>query len=403
MSSTLRIALLALLALVADSAVARVGRSPVTLLISIDAFRPDYMDRGLTPTLKALAGEGVSAVMRPSFPTKTFPNHYSIVTGLRPDRNGIVANKMLDPARPGETFTTSNDDDPFWWGEAEPLWAAAEQAGIRTASLFWPGSKAGYHGIRPQDWFPWNLNVTSRQRVDTVVDWLRRPAANRPRFISLYFEAVDEAGHHHGIDSPELNAALREIDGAIARLRAGLAALHQPADIIIVSDHGMAPTSPDRVVWLYDIADRADYHVVEEGTVAMIDPVEGHEAALAASLLKPHAHVTCLRKGDLPERLHYGHNPRVTAFICMADLGWLVFDAVPKKWGIDVGSHGYDNQLPDMQAIFIAAGPDIARRGRLPTFDNVDIYALVRDLLRLPPKPDIDGSDAPFKGVLKRR
>jgi predicted AlkP superfamily pyrophosphatase or phosphodiesterase len=399
----LRFALLALLALVVRPALAAETRAPVTILISIDAFRADYFQRGLTPNLSALAHAGISAAMRPSFPTKTFPNHYAIVTGERPDRNGIVGNKMEDPARPGETFTMKNDDDAFWWDEAEPLWAGAEKAGIRSAAMFWPGSVVAYHGTRPQDWFPFDENVTMTQRVDTVLDWVRRPAAIRPRFITLYFDTVDTAGHRHGPDSPEVNDALRQVDLQIGHLRDGLAAMKQPADIVVVADHGMAATSSDRVVLIHDIASPDDYHVVDDGPVALIDPVPGHEAALAASLLKPIPHIQCLRKQDLPERLHYGHNPRVAAFVCEADLGWLLLDKISEKWGVDKGSHGYDNRNPEMLALFIAAGPGIAPRGTIPTFDNVDVYALLRDLLHMPPKADVDGSDAPFRGALKVR
>jgi predicted AlkP superfamily pyrophosphatase or phosphodiesterase len=398
----LRFALLALLALVAGPVLAQDARAPVTILVSIDGFRADYLQRGLTPTLSALAAQGISAAMRPSFPSKTAPNHYAIVTGLRPDRSGIVGNKMEDAARPGEVFSMKTND-AFWWGETEPLWISAEKAGIRSATMFWPGSNVAYDNIRPEDWFDFDEANTGAQRVNAVLDWLRRPAAIRPRFVTLYFDIVDTAGHRHGPDSPELNAALKEIDGQIAQLRDGLATMGQPANLVIVADHGMAATSPDRVVWLHDIADPADYHVVDEGPVATIDAVPGHEAALAASLFKPHTHVNCLRKADLPDRLHFGHNPRVAPFVCLADVGWLLLDVFPKKYGVDLGSHGYDNQASEMLALFIATGPDIARKGAIPTFDNVDVYALLRDLLHMPAKPDIDGTDAPFRGALKPR
>jgi len=398
-----RFALLALLAIIAAPVPAKERRAPVTILVSIDGFRADYLQRGLTPTLSTLAAHGISAAMRPSFPTKTYPNHYTLVTGLRPDRNGIVANKMEDPARPDETFTMKNSQDAFWWSEAEPIWAAAEKAGIRTATMFWPGSNVPYGDIRPQDWFDYDEAITDTQRVNTVLDWVRRPAAIRPRFITLYFDIVDTAGHHNGPDSAELNDALKAVDRDIAHLRDGLAALDQPANLIIVADHGMAATSPDRVIWIHDIANPADYHVVDEGPVALIDAVPGHEPALAASLLKPRAHVNCMRKADLPERLHYGRNPRVAPFVCLAETGWLLLDAYPTKWGIDLGSHGYDNQAPEMLALFIANGPDITPKGTLPTFDNVDVYALLRDLLGMPAKTDVDGTDVPFRGALKGR
>ena len=401
MTLSLRLALLALFALLVRPALAAEKREPITILISIDAFRADYLHRGLTPNLSALAAHGISAAMRPSFPTKTFPNHYAIVTGLRPDRNGIVGNKMEDPRRAGETFTMKNSQDAFWWSEAEPLWAGAEKAGIRSASLFWPGSAVAYDTVRPEDWFPWDENITLTQRVNTVLDWARRPAATRPRFITLYFDTVDTAGHRHGPNSPELNQALGEVDGQIGRLRGGLADLKQPANIVVVADHGMASTSPDRVVMIHDVANPADYHVIDEGPVALIDPIPGHEAALAASLLRPIPHIHCLRKADLPERFHYGHNPRVAAFVCEAEVGWLMLDKISEKNGVDAGSHGYDNQAPEMQALFIAAGPGIAPKGTIPTFDNVDVYALLRDLLHMPAKADVDGTDTPFRRALK--
>ncbi|WP_339500865.1 alkaline phosphatase family protein, partial [Pseudomonas canadensis] len=164
-------------------------RAPVTILISIDGFRPDYRARGVTPNLDALAASGISAAMRPSFPSKTFPNHWTLVTGLRPDRNGIVSNSMEDVARPGVTFTMENSKDPFWWNEAEPLWVTAERSGVRSATLFWPGSNVawggttkGGHGdptggVRPEDWWPFDMAVPGEQRVAGVLDWLRRPAA----------------------------------------------------------------------------------------------------------------------------------------------------------------------------------------------------------------------------------
>ncbi|HWI86777.1 MAG TPA: ectonucleotide pyrophosphatase/phosphodiesterase [Sphingomonas sp.] len=394
--------LAALFAVVAAPAFSAETQPPVTILVSIDAFRADYAQRGLTPNLAALARDGISAVMRPSFPTKTYPNHYAIVTGLRPDRNGIVGNRIEDAARPGEIFTTKNDADAFWWAEAEPIWTAVEKAGQRSAIMFWPGSRAAFDGIRPRDWGVYDENITSAQRVDAVVDWLRRPVSTRPRFIALYLDRVDKAGHRFGPASPELDAALIEVDQQLGRLRGALAAMHLPANLIVVSDHGMAAISPDRVLRLSAIADPADYHVVEDGSIATLDPLPGRDAALAASLLKPHAHVACYRKADLPEHLHYGRNPRVTAFVCLADVGWMLMDVIP-KWGLDRGTHGYDNRAPEMQAYFAAAGPDIRRAGHLPPFDNVDLYPLLRRLVGLPPKAAIDGSIAPFTKALKSR
>ena len=181
--------LLILAALVLPSGVAaKEAQKPVTVLVGIDGFRADYLERGHTPRLAALAKAGASGAMRPSFPTKTFPNHFALVTGKRPDRNGIVGNSMIDPRRPGVIFSLGNAAqalDPFWWDEAEPIWITAEKAGLRTATMFWPGSEVPLDGRRPSDWMRYDQNITNVQRVNALLDWLRRPASIRPAFATL--------------------------------------------------------------------------------------------------------------------------------------------------------------------------------------------------------------------------
>ena len=389
-------------------------RAPVTILVSLDGFRPDYLDRGITPNLNALAAAGISAAMRPSYPSKTFPNHWTLVTGLRPDRTGIVANKMIDASRPSETFTMASDD-PFWWNTAEPIWVTAENAGIRTATAFWPGSNVAWGatrakewpndlsgGVRPEDWTQFNQAISDRQRVDIVVDWLRRPAATRPGFITLYFDEVDTAGHQYGPFDAHMNAAVAAVDAAIGRLRGQLAALGQPVNFVIVADHGMAAISADRVIVLDTFSTAEDYDVVEDGVYASVNPKPGRDAAVEKALLGPHGpHLTCYRKADVPERFHYGKNPRVPAILCMPDDGWTVL-AHPAKYAIKGGAHGYDNFAPDMLALFLASGPAIKPLGKLPTFDNVDIAPLLRDLLGLPAGQNLDGDDTPFRAALAR-
>jgi predicted AlkP superfamily pyrophosphatase or phosphodiesterase len=378
----------------------RPAQPPVTILISIDGFRPDYLHRGLTPRLDALADGGVSAAMRPSFPSKTFPNHYTLVTGLRPDRHGIVGNKMEDPTRPGELFTMATKD-PFWWQQGEPIWVAAERAGIRTAAMFWPGVEAPYAGIQPRDWKAYDETLPGRARVDQILAWLARPAAERPGFVTLYFDVVDENTHHHGVGSAESNAAVREVDADIAHLTDGLARMGLPANLVIVSDHGMAPSGPDRVVMLDSFADPADYRVIEDGANVSAFPLPGHEAAAERALLGRHGHVTCWRRTDIPARFNLGRNPRVAPIFCLPDEGWSAFAKLPKK-GVDLGSHGYDNDLPSMRALFIANGPAFVGGRHLAVFDNVDVYPLLRDLVALPPAKGVDGKDAPFRKVLRR-
>jgi predicted AlkP superfamily pyrophosphatase or phosphodiesterase len=387
-------------------------RAPVVILVSIDGFRPDYLQRGVTPRLSALAAGGVGAPMHPSFPSKTFPNHWAIVTGERPDDSGIVANNMEDAARPNEKFTMASDD-PFWWNEKEPIWVTAEKAGIRTATAFWPGSNVAWGGVkamewpnkvsggvRPSDWLQFNEAVSDEQRVNAILDLLRRPAGIRPKFLTLYFDKVDTAGHVYGPDAPETTAAVAEVDAKIGMLVDGLQALGQPANLVILSDHGMTAKAPDHYVALDRIADPADYRVVEAGPYASLAAIRGHEKALEAKLLTPHDHMQCWRKSDIPARFHYGKNPRVPPYFCLGDTGWEVQATTPTK-PLTGGDHGWDNLAPDMQAIFIANGPAINTAFRPGAdFTNVDVYPLLARLLGVTPLPG-DGDPKALAGLVK--
>ena len=409
----IRSLLVALLAGPLSAAARDEPRPPVTILISIDGFRPDYLHRGHSPRLDALAAGGVSAAMRPSFPTKTFPNHWTIVTGDRPDRHGIVANRMEDPARPGELFTMASRD-PFWWNAVPPIWVEAERAGIPTAIMFWPGSEVAWSdgearggsqraagGTRPGEWRRFDESVTGTQRVNRILGWLRRPAGRRPHFLALYFDSVDTAGHDYGPGDPRTAAAVARVDGAIGLLVDGLRALGQPANIVIVSDHGMAATSPARVIALDRIAEPSSYRIIEHGPYAALVPRAGHEAALAAALLRPHAHMQCWRREALPARLHYGAHPRVPPFICLAETGWLIQPDQAREVRAG-GAHGYDNAAPEMAALFIASGPAFRSGAALPSFDNVDVYPLLARLVGVTPHPS-DGNPATLAGILAPR
>ena len=369
-------------------------------MISLDGFRPDYLDRGLTPNLAALAADGVKASMIPSFPSMTFPNHHAIATGLRPDRNGIVGNTMTDPARSPDFWVGGTD--AWWWNEAKPIWVAAEEAGIPTATEIWPGTTIATNGIFPTDWHQFGFAIGMRQRTDSIIDWARRPAENRPRFMMLYLEELDHAGHDFGPDSPEVNEALVALDVQLGRLRDALAAMGQPANLVVVSDHGMAERSEDRTIPLHREIEGLGI-AVEHGAYAAINPLPGKDAELAELLQKPRDHMQCWRKGELPERFHYGRNPRVPAFFCLGEIGWTI-RAKPSRQGDapwNGGTHGWDNQDPLMRAIFIANGPSFKGGTTLPDFDNVDIEPLLRMLIGLPPQENpIDGTAATFASVL---
>lgn len=379
--------LLALLLPLAAHAQEGGERKPVTILISIDGFRADYLDRGITPNLSRLAAEGAHGKLRPSFPTKTFPNHYAIVTGKRPDNNGIVGNNMIDPRRPGVKFSLGDPKqslDPFWWDEAEPAWITAGKAGVRSATMFWPGSEVAIHESRPPDWLRYDEHVSYAQRVNTILDWMRRPADIRPAFATLYFEAVDGAGHEFGPDSAEVNAAITEVDARIGELVAGLAKLGQPARLLVVADHGMRAIDASRVIQLADLVDLPSIIAVETGPYAAIEPAAGTDNRVYEALLKPHEHMACNRREELPKRLHYGRNPRVAAIICIAEPGWSIL-AGPPTWPVRGGAHGYDNQDPEMLALFVASGTGL--KGDVGVVDNIEVYPLLMRLLGVAPLP----------------
>lgn len=373
------------------------------ILISVDGLRADYLRRGITPTISALAARGVTtAAMRPSFPSLTFPNHYTLVTGLRPDRHGIVNNNMDDPALGRFALSLRNAvEDGRWWADGEPVWVTAERAGLATATMFWPGSEAAIRGVRPGRWLPFDGKMSNRDRVAQLLAWL--DASPRPRFLTLYFDTVDHGGHEFGPDSPEVNKAVAEVDARIADLLAGLKARGIDANIILVADHGMAPVSAERRILLDALIDPAAVRFVAGGALAAMDPMPGREAEVRAALLRPHPQMACHDKGDVPAALHYGRHRRVPALVCIAESGWMIWLSAPtpeqaaKPLG---GMHGYDPAHPDMAASFVAAGPAFRSGVVLPPFDNVHVHPLLLRLLGLPPM-QTDGDAAVLAPALR--
>ena len=380
------------------------------MLVSIDGFRPQFLTRGLTPTLAALARDGVVAPegMRASFPTLTFPNHYTLVTGLRPDRHGIVANTFEDPERPGERFRYTSADsnaDGSWWSGGEPIWVSAGKAGLRSATLFWPGSEARIGGRRPDRWAHFDDAFPPERRVDMVLDWMALPREKRPDLVTLYFDQLDHDAHHDGPDSATVDADLRRLDAAIARLIAGLKRqkLWARTNLVLVADHGQAPASRDRVVFIDDWG-------LPAGAVRQIGggpfgqyALDGPDADAAERIMvAPHPHVRCWRRRETPAALHYGANPRVARVVCLADMGWEVSnrETAARIAHFSVGEHGWDPAEPLMHALFLAHGPAFRRGYSQPTFENVDIQPLLARLLGVS-APSGDGSLAALAGALR--
>lgn len=405
--------LLLLIALVLSSC-----RTPTTrdnsgplILISIDGFRWDYLQRYVAPALRQLAAQGVQAHrLIPAYPTKTFPNHYTLVTGLYPVHHGIVGNGFYDPAT-GETFAMrkrESNTDPRWWG-GEPVWITAEKQGVLSGCYFWPGSEAPHGGVRPSLWLPFNDTVPSTERVDGVLRWLEKPPAERPRFVTLYFSAVDHAGHKHGPDSPEVQPAITEVDEAIARLLAGLdrLALRERANIVVVSDHGMSPSSPERVIFLDDLVDVNTIEIEAMGTYAGVRPKPGTRPApeLAAAIrAKAPRQLQVYERGQLPARFHFDQNDRIPAVMLVPDDQWCVEQRAGwpvRSAAFNRGNHGWDPAAPNMGALFLASGPAFRRGLVIPAVANIHVYNLLCAVLGITPAPN-DGDARLARTVLRR-
>jgi predicted AlkP superfamily pyrophosphatase or phosphodiesterase len=378
------------------------------LLVSIDGYRTDYLERGLSPTLATLARHGVRAeAMQPSFPSLTFPNHYTLVTGLRPDHHGIVNNTMYD-AQLGQ-FSLGNRkavSDGRWWAQGTPLWETADRQGLRTATMFWPGSEADIHGRHPDYWKLYDRAVTPEQRVDQILAWLDLPPEQRPSFLTLYFDAVDHVAHMYGPDTPQVDAALRETDQALARLVQGLKSrgLFDRINLLVLADHGMASVPLEHSVLIERQVDLDDVQVVSLGVLAGFNPKPGHDfAAVEARLERPHPHMRCWDKTRIPARLNYGRNPRVPQLLCLANVGWRITTAeylASHAGHVSLGEHGYDNAEPQMRALFVAHGPAFRDGVTVPAFPNVDVYPLMAHLLGLTPEPN-DGDYQAVEGMLE--
>lgn len=388
----------------------RPATAELLILVSIDGFRWDYLQKYDAPVLKKLAAGGVHATrMTPSFPSKTFPNHYTLVTGLRPEHHGIVGNWFYDPAI-GETFGMSKPEsnhDPRWWAQGEPVWITAEKQGVRSACFFWPGSETENHGMRPSFYQAFDTKVPPAARVDGLLAWLDLPPEQRPRFCTLYFEMVDQAGHKFGPIAPETSAAVKEADEAVGRLLDGLAArgLRDKACLVIVSDHGMSECGPDKVIFLEDLMDVSQVQVDATGPCGGVRPLKGSAADLVASIrAKKPAHLQVYLREEVPARLHYRANDRIPPVVLIADDHWNFESKVgwPKRAPTyNIGSHGWDPATPNMGALFIASGPVFKRGVELPDVDNVNVYNLLCAALGIKPAEN-DGDRRLVRAALRR-
>ncbi|HVL66363.1 MAG TPA: ectonucleotide pyrophosphatase/phosphodiesterase [Vicinamibacterales bacterium] len=385
---------------------------PIVVLVSIDGFRWDYLEKFRPPTLLALAAGGVRAEgLIPQFPSKTFPNHYTIATGLRIARHGIVSNNMEAPDIPGR-FSLRNRDvlmDPRWWG-GEPIWNTVERQGLVASAMFWPGSETKIGGRQATYWIPYEEEMPHAERVARTLDWLTRPAGKGASFATLYFSDVDTAGHRRGPDSEEVRDAVARVDASLAQLVKGVEDAGRGARVhyIVVSDHGMASLSPDRMIVLDDLIDIATAEVIDWSPVLGLTPRDGDVARLYAALKDRHPALAVYRKGEVPAKYGLAGHPRLPPIVGIAGEGWHVTSrAEMARWGTGNlvapgGNHGYDPQLRSMHGLFVAAGSRVHRGRRVPAFENIHLYELMCALLGVRPAKN-DGDLRVTRGILRER
>ena len=364
------------------------------VLVSLDGFRYDYPKLYGASHLLAIGKRGASAPdgMIPSYPSLTFPNHYTLVTGLYPEHHGIVANSFYDPARK-QIYSYRNATtvtDGSWYG-GTPLWSLAEQQGMRTACFFWPGSEAKIAGERPSFYLHYTDKYPDDKRIDQVIDWLKLPPAQRPHFITLYYPNVDHQGHEHGPDSPEVRDAVHHVDVLMGQLEEKLNALHLPIDLIVVSDHGMARVQGDWIT-LDKYANLDNFTTVG----SLLYPNSEADAEHAYQQLKAaHAGFLVYRRSRVPAELHYNSNPREGDPVVVPQGPVLIRAHAPAAGQHEftpVGEHGYNPfEMTSMRAIFFAEGPDIRPGVKLKPFENVNVFPFITQILGLR-SPKVDGS-----------
>ena len=382
---------------------------PYVILISFDGFRWDYCNRGITPNMDLLIKEGVKASsFQPVFPTKTFPNHYSIVTGLYPENHGIIFNEFHDP------FT--NTDYAIWdtvevrnskWYHGETIWETLKIEGIASASYFWPGSTVNDELKRPKYLYKYVKDDPPINKINATIEWLQLPYAERPHLFTLYFSNSDNSGHDFGPDSLENNAVISSLDSTLGLLFAELdnIGMRDSVNIILVSDHGMTATSYEKLVNIENLLSGYNCVFSNYGPVMMIDPPK-YEIEKVYKILKNNEnHFRVYKKKNIPDYLHFKNNPFISELVLISDLGWGVIVDENLEWIKPEefnGNHGYDNTELDMHGIFIASGPAFKNNFSTGTLNCLDVYPLLCRIFNVTPNANIDGRLDRIEFILNR-
>ncbi|KAI9367838.1 alkaline-phosphatase-like protein [Aspergillus egyptiacus] len=399
--------------------------APTTILISLDGFRADFLNRGLTPTLNSFIAEGVSPQhMLPSFPSVTFPNHFTLVTGLYPESHGIVGNTFWDPELQEQFYYThpTVSMQPKWWN-AEPLWMTAENQDVPTAIHMWPGSEAHIGGVEPSFLDAYNGSEVLSRKTQRILELLDLPGLeeqspsgpSRPQFIAAYVPNVDADGHKYGPNSTEIRGTIAKADEMLAGLFAGLQErnLTDVVNVVIVSDHGMATTSTERLVQLDDLIDLNLTSHIDGWPLRGIRPKRPEDLKTLQDQLERAAPkytgaIEIYTRENMPERYHFKNNDRIAPLWVIPKTGWAIverpeFDAQVALQNGDVyhprGIHGYDHEHPLMRAIFIARGPAFPHppNSRVDVFQNINVYNILCDSLGIIPHPNNGTLRLPLK------
>ena len=379
-------------------------RSHYVVLVSLDGFRWDYAKRDGATHLLALGKKGVWAPegMLPSYPSLTFPNHFTIVTGLYPEHHGLVANSFYDETKRAR-YAISDPEavtDGSWYSGV-PLWSLAESQGMRSACFFWPGSEAKIAGYRPTYYLHFDNKIDDIARIDQVVSWLRLPPAERPHFITLYYAEPDHEGHEFGPDAPETRAAVKKVDGLIGRLEKDLKATGLPIDLVVVSDHGMAK---EEGPWI-NLDKYADLSGFESAGPLLYAKSEADAEHAYNQLKKASSQFVVYRRKNVPADLNFSQNPREGDPVIIAKGPYAIRAHAPADGKPDhpptAGMHGFDPHImPEMKSSFYAAGPDIVEGKTVLPFENVNLYPWIAHLLGLK-APKTDGSLNILAGTLR--
>ena len=374
----------------------------IVIMIGIDGLHADVIDTVPAPNLRALAARGVRAEsMTPTMPTKTYVNFYSLATGLYPEHHGFTSNYPYD-RKIGRSFVRQTDSqDPAWWG-GEPIWVTAEKQGVKAATYFWVGSEAAIEGLRPTYWKPFQKNKDYSERVDEVVAWLALPKEQRPGLVTLYFAGVDAALHKFGVGSAEEREAIANVDRHIGELIAGVEALglEESINFVVVSDHGMINTSDERVINIDEALDLSsfitpDWYRAAGPVHAAFINLYGSQENVDSAFQKLngfHPNLQVLRRDDLPQHYRFNHPERGPDLMLLAAPGWSIYASENKQTPLpmavkkrSIGTHGYDNLHPSMQATFIAAGPAFVENKIVKPFENIEVYGLLACVLNIVP------------------